>query len=153
MSRGELYKTSKLWSFLQSKSVNNVCDELLQLLSDVYQTPFAPGLNWGRVLCYSPRMKIPGAFTAPGVTTPGSPVSAGVGVPLERRQRRGDSQWWMVERRAGGQSVDCQYRELVADASLCYDGRCMYRCRCCRRRCCCCCWWWSRTCSIPQSSA
>jgi len=60
-SRGKVCEVSKFGSFLQSKSVNNVC-KLLQLLQDFLpQTPYQ-GFAPGDPGLY-PQMKIPGAVT------------------------------------------------------------------------------------------
>ena len=67
-SGGELCKIFKFWSFLQSKSVNNVC-KLLQLLEDCctdHYHGFAPRPHWGRKKvsqipwAIDPQMKLPG---------------------------------------------------------------------------------------------
>ena len=66
-SRGELCEIFKFWSFLQSKSVSNVC-KLLQFLEDfvpqILYRGFAAGPRWTSVaqnsLGYSPQMKTPG---------------------------------------------------------------------------------------------
>ena len=63
-SGSELCKIFKVWSFLQSKSVNNVC-KLLQLLQTPYWgfVKFVPGPHWGLLspdhVDYSFQMKIP----------------------------------------------------------------------------------------------